>query len=66
MAAQKKLKAVMKPNAGSLIEIVYEGGGQVPEFLQGEYTSYAVANKRIEQYLRTEKRGAKSNGKAAS
>ncbi|QXN67704.1 hypothetical protein [Vibrio phage VP41s3] len=59
-AKEKKLIVELVPNSGTLYSIRYEGGGQVPEFLKGEYTSYAEANRRITQYLTTEKRGAKN------
>lgn len=61
-AKEKKLIVELLPNEGTLYVIRYEGGGQLPQFLEGKYTSYAEANRRITQYLTTEKRGAK-NGK---
>lgn len=60
MAAKKELIVEIAPNQGTLYEIKYEGGGQVPEFLKGLYTSRVEANNRITQYLTTEKRGAKN------
>lgn len=63
MANTKELKVELADNQGTLYEIRYEGGGQVPEFLKGLYTSRNIANDRIRQYLTTEKRGAKPNGK---
>ena len=64
-AKEKKLIVELSPNDGTLYVIKYEGGGQLPKFLEGKYTSYVEANRRIAQYLATEKRGAK-NGKTAS
>lgn len=62
MAAAKDKAFVVElvPNSGTLYKIRFEGGGQVPEYLKGEYTSHAEANNRIKQYLATEKRGAKN------
>jgi hypothetical protein len=59
---EKKLIVELAENEGTLYKIRFEGGGQVPEFLSGKYTSYVEANRRIERYLKLEKRGAK-NGK---
>lgn len=59
-AKEKKLIVELVPNQGTLYVIKYEGGGQLPKFLEGEYTSYAEANQRIKQYLATEKRGARN------
>ncbi|ADX87692.1 hypothetical protein [Vibrio phage JSF23] len=63
MAVTKEFKVEITDNEGTLYEIKFEGGGQVPEFLKGQYTSRAFAWQRIKQYLATEKRGAKANGK---
>ncbi len=61
MAATKELIVDLAENQGALYKVRYEGGGQVPEFLQGLYTSRVEAGNRIKQYLATEKRGA-TNG----
>lgn len=64
--AQKEFKIDIADNGGTLYKIGFVGGGQVPKFLQGHYTTRAVAQQRINQYLATEKRGAKPNGKTTS
>lgn len=63
MAAQKEFVIELAENQGTLYRIRFGGGGQVPHFLDGLYTSRPLAQQRIDQYLVTEKRGAKPNGK---
>lgn len=63
MATAKEFKIDIVENDGSLYEIGFVGGGQVPQFLKGKYTSRTIAQQKINQYLATEKRGAKPNGK---
>lgn len=62
----KEFKVEIADNEGTLYEIGFVGGGQVPEFLKGKYTTRNFAWQRIKQYLATEKRGAKPNGKTTS
>ena len=62
MAAQKELKVVRRRDG--LLEIKYEGGGEVPAVLQGVYNSQRVAQQAITLYLATRRK--RSNGKKQS
>ena len=48
--ALKELKTRMRPSS-MLYEIYYEGGGEVPAELKGEYTSYRFTESAIKTYL---------------
>ena len=43
----KSLQYRVKPNAGSLFEIYWEGGGQVPDVLGGLFNSAGLAKQAI-------------------
>lgn len=43
----RSLNYRVKPNAGSLFEIYWEGGGQVPDCLLGVYNSAGIAKQAI-------------------
>jgi len=68
----KKLIVRLKPNAGSMKEIAYEGGGQVPDILSGAYNRIKAAEEAIALYMaakskpKREYRKSKSNGKKES
>jgi len=55
MADKKELKVTLVPNSGSMYEIYYVGGGEIPEALKGMYTSEYIANVRVIQHLMEEK-----------
>lgn len=54
MIDKKELKARYSDNGLSLVEIYYEGGGQVPNRLLGKYTSMTLAQKAIKIYQSNE------------
>lgn len=60
----KQLKARTRPNAGSMYEIYYEGGGQLPGHLTGLYSSELEATRAINKHMSEKKVDAtvKSNG----
>ena len=68
----KQLIVRLKPNAGSMKEIAYEGGGQVPDCLSGAYNRIKAAEKAIADYVaekakpKREYRKSKSNAKTES
>lgn len=63
MAESKKFMTRVRPG-GSLYEIYFEGGGEVPEYLKGAYTSSHRALAASEEYVSTYKR--KTNKKVKS
>lgn len=57
----KQLKIQPVPQKGSVYQIRYEGGGQVPDKLNGLYTSKQTAQSAIDRYnLSKPKRGKKN------
>lgn len=54
MTASKQLLTRTRPNAGSMYEIYFEGGGQVPGKLTGLYSSAKAALQAIDMHM-TEK-----------
>jgi len=49
----KRLLAPRRRNTGMLYDIVYEGGGSVPEALSGAYTTTKAAIAAIAEYFST-------------
>ena len=60
----KELKVRPVKQLGTMLEIYYEGGGEVPAALSGMYTSSSVAQQAINAYL--SQRKEKPRGKRAS
>jgi hypothetical protein len=61
---KKELKFRSAGTMGSMIEIFYEGGGQVPEELTGLWTDRVRANNAIDLYrIRKEVKSGKTGGK---
>lgn len=60
----KELKVRAVKGMGTMLEVYYEGGGEVPEILSGQYTSSSVANTAIKAYL--EQRKGSTRGKRTS
>lgn len=61
---QKELKIRPVKGLGTMLEIYYEGGGEVPEILSGQYTASSVAQQAIKAYL--EQRKGSTRGKRTS
>lgn len=61
---EKQLLTRPVKGMGTMLEVYYEGGGEVPEALSGQYTSRSVADTAIKTYLSTRRK--KSNGKRSS
>lgn len=60
----KELKTRPVKGLGTMLEIFYEGGGEVPAALSGQYTSTSVAQTAITAYL--SQRKEKPRGKRTS
>ena len=45
---------------GPLIELYYEGGGELPPSLQGLYTASGIAMKAADEYIKTRRPRPKS------
>jgi hypothetical protein len=48
-----KRKLVLKKGPYSSVVIGYEGGGETPDSLKGFYTSQAIAEKFLNEYMST-------------
>ena len=59
MADVKKFMTRNRPG-GPLIELYYEGGGELPPSLTGAYTTSGVALKASEEYIKTRRPRPKS------
>lgn len=49
----KELRVRVAAGKGSLREIYWEGGGEVPQVLNGLYTSIGAAHSDIKKYIST-------------
>lgn len=49
--SEKQLEVRIVPNRGSVYEIKYQGGGQVPDSLLGMYTTRVNAQRDIDNYI---------------
>jgi len=58
MATPKKLIAVPATGTG-LYRVQFEGGGQLPEELEGRFTSREVAQTNIDIYVENKNKGTK-------
>lgn len=69
MAESKKFMTRVRPG-GSLYEIYFEDGGQVPEYLKGGYTSshraLAAAEVYVSQFKRKTNKKVESDGEDSS
>lgn len=63
MAAKKEL--VVEKNTRGELTIHYEGGGQLPDKLQGMWTSEKIAKEAIRDYQREVQARIKESSKAA-
>ena len=64
--SEKQLEAREVPNRGTLYEIKYQGGGQVPDCLLGSYTSKASAQFDIDHYVPARPKKVAKDGKTNS
>lgn len=65
MTTKTKELKIRRKQPYVLYEIYYEGGGEVPQELQGSYTKEYVAQQRIDAYVAGKKpNGTKSTTRA--
>jgi hypothetical protein len=65
--AEKELVVISSDVSPMLFKIKYAGGGQLPEMLSGQYTSFHNAKSAIQHYLLTRKPSKrKANGTSKS